>query len=161
MFSDEDLIQKLQKFCPFAALTEKEISIYLNYLEQVCYPKNTTIAKIGEIHESMYIVISGRTALYQDQGQESLEIGSSGEGDLVGEMSFFDRIPRQVRLAAVSENTCLLRLSRARYDRMRVEHPYFVVNLLECAITSLDHLFRKLSSDVATYSNYLYSPGKK
>lgn len=161
MFTHDELIQKLQKYCPFAALTEKEISTYINYLDQVCYPKNTTIASIGEIHEAMYIVISGRTALYHDSGSESLEIATIGEGELVGEMSFFDRNPRQIRLAALHENTCLLRLSRARYDRMRVEHPYFVVNLLECAITSLDHLFRKLSSDVVTYSDYLYSPGKK
>jgi hypothetical protein len=47
------------------------------------------------------------------------------------------------------------------YNRLRVEHPYIAVNILEHAIVSLDHLFRRLSSDVATFSNFLYGKGKK
>ena len=77
----------------------------------------------------------------------------------MGEMSFFDREPRSVRLKAVEHNTQLLRLSRLMYKRLRIEHPFIAVNLLEHAIVSLDHLFRRVSSDVATYSHYLYGKG--
>jgi hypothetical protein len=47
------------------------------------------------------------------------------------------------------------------YLRLRVEHPYIAVNLLEHAIVSLDHLLRRVSNDVATFSRYLYGPGKR
>jgi hypothetical protein len=47
------------------------------------------------------------------------------------------------------------------YKRLRVEHPYIAVNLLEHAIVSLDHLFRQVSQDVTTFSSYFYLPGRK
>lgn len=159
-FSNEAIIQKLNRICAFAALKPDEIETFLHYVDQVHYMKNEVIAEIGEIHEAIYILVEGKTGLYIDKG-ESVEVGTAEPGELVGEMSFFDRNPRQVRLCALLDNTCLLRLSRSRYDRLRVEHPYITVNILECAIMSLDHLFRQLSTDVAIYSNYLYSPGKK
>ena len=83
------------------------------------------------------------------------------EGQLMGEMSFFDRRPRSARIRATADNTQVLVLSRAKYKRLRVEHPYIAVNLLEHAIISLDHLFRSLSSDVAKFSHYIYGSGKK
>ena len=81
--------------------------------------------------------------------------------ELMGEMSFFDRQPRSVRIRSVADETQLLKLSRAMYKRLRVEHPYIAVNLLEHAIVSLDHLFRQVSRDVTTFANYFYAPGKK
>ena len=79
----------------------------------------------------------------------------------MGEMSFFDREPRSVQAKALKNGTRLLRLSRAMYKRLRVEHPYIAVNLLEHAIISLDHLFRQVSKDVSTFSDYFYAPGRK
>ena len=64
-------------------------------------------------------------------------------------------------MRATSADTQLLELTRTMYNRLRVEHPYIAVNLLEHAIISLDHLFRRVTMDVATFSNYLYGKGKR
>ena len=96
-----------------------------------------------------------------DVSGESVELGSAREGELIGEMSFFDREPRSVRLVATAANTQLLRLSRTMYERLRVQHPFIAVNLLEHAIISLDHLFRRVSQDMATYSTYLQEREQK
>jgi CRP-like cAMP-binding protein len=82
------------------------------------------------------------------------------EGELMGEMSFFDRQPRAVKISAVGE-VKILKLTRAMYKRLRVEHPYIAVNLLEHAIVSLDHLFRQVSQDVSTFASYFSAPGRK
>jgi hypothetical protein len=42
------------------------------------------------------------------------------------------------------------------YNRLRVEHPYIAVLLLEQAIMSLDHLFRGVSIDIASFNQYMY-----
>ena len=60
-----------------------------------------------------------------------------------------------MRLVAKSADTRLLRLSRTMYQRLRVEHPFIAVNLLEQAIVNLDHLFRRVSHDMATFSRYV------
>ena len=73
----------------------------------------------------------------------------------MGEMSFFDREPRSARIRAMAD-TQLLKLSRKMYTRLRVEHPYIAVNLLEHAIISLDHLFRRVGMDIASFNQYMY-----
>lgn len=143
------------------SLTIKEVQTLLDYTDLVEFKKGDVIADIGEVGEALYFVIKGEAALYyQDAGQDT-EVGRMKEGELVGEMSFFDRTPRSVSAHAIMNDTQLLKLSRAMYERLRVEHPYIAVNFLEHAIVSLDHLFRRVSSDVATFSNYYFSPGRK
>ena len=143
------------------ALTVNEIDTFLEFTQEVTVNKGETIADIGEVGDALYLVMSGEVVLLADDGTEELEVGRMRQSELAGEMSFFDRQPRTVRLRAVKDNTHLLKLTREMYKRLRVEHPYIVVNLLEFAIVSLDHLVRRQSSDVATFTKYLYGKGKK
>ena len=83
------------------------------------------------------------------------------EGELMGEMSFFDRRPRLLRMRSMSADTQLLKLTRVMYERLRLEHPFIAVNLLEHAIISLDHLVRRLSSDEMSLSRYMYGKAKR
>lgn len=142
------------------SLTVREVQTFLDYTTVVEYKKNDVIANIGDVGEALYFVIEGETSLFHDDGNGETEVGRVHKGELAGEMSFFDRQPRSVRMRATTGKTVLLRLTRIKYERLRVEHPYIAVNILEHAIVSLDHLFRRLSSDVATFSSYIYGKGK-
>lgn len=142
------------------ALTMKEVETLLEYTEFVEYKQNESVAEAGEVGEALYFVVKGEVALVFDDNGREVEVGSMKEGELMGEMSFFDRQPRMLQMRAVS-NTQLLRLSRAMYKRLRVEHPFIAVNLLEHAIISLDHLVRRLSAEEVSLSRYIYGPGKR
>ncbi len=143
------------------SLTIKEVETLLEYTELIVFKKKEIIADIGEVGEALYFVVRGQAALVYDDGSSQVEVGRMNEGELMGEMSFFDRQPRLVRMVATSDDTRLLKLTRAMYKRLRVEHPFIAVNLLEHAIISLDHLIRRVSTDVATFNRYFYSAGKK
>lgn len=143
------------------SLTEREVETFLEYTELVESNHNDVIAEIGAVGEALFFVIDGGVALFHDERGTDKEIAVVKPGELMGEMSFFDRNPRQLRIRATKDHTRLLKLSRTMYKRLRVEHPYIAVNLLEFAIVSLDHMFRRLSSDMTQVSRYLYSPGKK
>ena len=143
------------------SLTIKEVRTLLDYTELATYGKAEVIAEIGEVGEALYFVVKGEAALVYKEAAQDIEIGRIREGELMGEMSFFDREPRSVQLVAQRPDTRLLRLSRAMYKRLRVEHPFIAVNLLEHAIISLDHLFRRVSTDVASFSHYLHGAGKR
>lgn len=143
------------------SLTIKEVQTLLEFTHLVEFKKNAIIADIGEVGEALYFVVKGEVALIYVTDGQNIEIGGIKEGELIGEMSFFDREPRSVRLLAKSNDTRLLRLPRTMYQRLRVEHPFIAVNLLEHAIINLDHLFRRVSQDVATFSRYVYGVGKK
>lgn len=142
------------------SLTVKEVQTLLDYMELVEYNKDEVIADIGEVGEALYFVVQGEAALYYNEGGNETEVGRMREGELMGEMSFFDRQPRSVQMRAMKNGTQMLKLTRVMYNRLRVEHPFIGINLLEHAIISLDHLFRRVSSDVATFSSYLYGKGK-
>lgn len=143
-----------------ASLTVKEVEMLLKFLEFVEYKKDGIIANIGDVGEALYFVVKGEVALIHDDGNQVLEVGRMKEGELMGEMSFFDRLPRMLRLVATDE-TQLLKLSRVMYQRLRIEHPYVAVNLLEHAIISLDHLVRHVSEAEASLTRYIFGPGKR
>jgi len=155
-----NLVQFINQQQLSESLTIKEVQTFLDYTEVVTYSKDQVIADIGDVGEALYFVIHGSTGLFHQDGGDTTQVGTGTNGELIGEMSFFDREPRSVSIKAMENDTQLLKLSRTMYNRMRVEHPYIAVNLLEHAIVSLDHLFRRVSSDVATYSNFLYGKGK-
>ena len=155
-----NLVQFINQQKLSESLTIKEVQLFLDYTEVVTYNKDDIIADIGEVGEALYFVIKGETGLFNQDGNSETQVGTGKSGELMGEMSFFDREPRSVRMKATMNDTQLLKLSRTMYMRMRVEHPYIAVNILEHAIVSLDHLFRSVSSDVATFSNFLYGKGK-
>jgi CRP-like cAMP-binding protein len=143
------------------ALTVKEVETLLDFTELVELKKGQVIADIGEVGEALFFVIKGEAALLVDDHGREIEVGRMHEGELMGEMSFFDRHPRSLRMRALSTDTQLLKLPRTMYNRLRVEHPFIAVNLLEHAIISLDRLVRSVSEDEATLTRYIYGVGKK
>lgn len=156
-----DLQQFLNQQHLCESLTIKEVQALLDYTELVVYQKGEVITDIGEVGDAIYFVVTGETALvYEERGSE-MEIGRMTEGELVGEMSFFDRQPRLLRMRVASNDTQLLKLTRVMYDRLRVEHPYLAVVFLEHAIISLDHLVRRVSSNEMSLSRYVYGRGKR
>lgn len=142
------------KFCE--SLTIKEVNTFLEFTEAVSFKKGDIIADIGDIGDTLFFVIEGVTGLFHDNQGKEVEIGELETGELMGSMSFFDGKPRSARIRAMSKNTRLLRISKVMYNRLRIEHPYISVLLLEQAIMSLDHLFRGVSMDIASFNQYMY-----
>ncbi|HET20174.1 MAG TPA: Crp/Fnr family transcriptional regulator [Chromatiales bacterium] len=138
-----------------------EYATFLEYCELIEVKEGEIIADIGEVGEALYFVVEGEVALVTGSPASEIEVGRIPTGELMGEMSFFDRKPRQVRMKAATPRDRLLKLTRPMYKRLRIEHPYIAVNLLEYAIISLDHLFRRASEDVSNLNLYLYGTGKK
>ena len=141
------------KFCE--SLTIREVNTFLEFTEAVSFKKGEIIADIGDIGDALFFVIGGTTGLFHENQGKEVEIGELEAGELMGSMSFFDDKPRSARIRAMKDSR-LLRISKTMYNRLRVEHPYIAVLLLEQAIMSLDHLFRGVSMDIASFNQYMY-----
>jgi len=149
---------KHQHLC--RSMTLQEIDNLLDFLSYEEFDRNDIIADIGQVGENLYLVVSGEVKLeHQDPSGMEVESGRLYAGELAGEMSFFDRQPRSVRMRSGTETTKVLRLSREMYKRLRVEHPYIAVNLLEHALISLDHLFRRISNEYSQVTEYIHGGG--
>ena len=156
-----ELVEQLRTQWCSETMKTSEYATFLEYCELVEYQEGDTIADIGDVGEALFFVVEGEVALVTGSTASEVEVGRIHTGELMGEMSFFDRNPRQVRLKAATPRDRLLKLSRPMYKRLRIEHPYIAVNLLEYAIISLDHLFRRASEDVSNLSHYVFQTGKK
>ena len=142
------------------SLTVSEVQTLLDYLTLLHVDKGHILSDIGDIGDALYFVVQGEIALtFDDHGHEN-EIVRAGPGEMLGEMSFFDKQPRSVRLVAKAPGTEVLKLSRIKYKRLKVEHPYIALNIVEHAIISMDRLFRRVSTSYAQFSHYLYGTGK-
>ncbi|MEW6692659.1 MAG: Crp/Fnr family transcriptional regulator [Pseudomonadota bacterium] len=164
MISPEErsqLAKILREQWPSETMKGSEYETFLEYCELIEVKQGEIIADIGEVGEALYFVVEGEVSLVTGSPASEIEVGRIHTGELMGEMSFFDRKPRQVRLKAATPRDRLLKLTRPMYKRLRIEHPYIAVNLLEYAIISLDHLFRRASEDVSNLNLYLFGTGKK
>lgn len=143
------------------SLTRDEVKRLTKYLQEQHYSQGEIISDMGEIGDALYYVYKGKVGFYTRNGQDIIEVGVQTEGTLIGEMSFFDRRPRDLRMQADSRDVVLIALSRAMYDRLKIEEPYIAVNILENAIVSLDHLVRAMSQDITAMEHYLMGTGKR
>lgn len=152
----KDLARYMSQQYLCRALKVSEINTLLKYLTLRQFNEGDILADIGEVGDALYLVVQGEIALMVDDNKKQYEIVREGPGEMLGIMSFFDRRPRSVRLVAMAPDTRVLRLSRAKYKRLKVEHPFIAVNLVEHALVNLDCLFRKVSRDFAQFAHYLY-----
>ena len=143
----EQVKDTCHEFC--AALTDEEVSRFVRYTRIREMGSQEVVADIGEISDRFYLVIGGSIKLLQVDGEKEFEVGRIEPCCLVGEMSFFDRQPRTVRLRARRSGVRLLEINRQMYNRIRIEEPYIATNLLEFVIRSLDSLVRHLSDENA------------
>lgn len=157
----EELYDFFQKYKICESLTFDEVKRLSKYLQEQTYRRGEIISDMGEIGEALYYVYKGKAGFYGKNGQDVVEVGVQPEGTLIGEMSFFDRKPRNLRMQADSKEVTLIALIRPRYDRLKVEEPYIAVNILENAIVSLDHLVRAMSQDISAMEQYLMGTGKR
>jgi len=162
MMTEEDrvkLIDFLDRHVDTQILTQAEIRAFLEYCDFYEIKNGQTIADIGEVGESLYFLLEGTAELVVGPKNNEVRVGQIHAGEMLGEMSFFDRQPRNVRLKS-RQAVKLLRLPRVKYNRLRLEYPIFTVLLLEYAIVSLDHLYRRTTTDVAQLNQYIHNIGK-
>ena len=147
-----DLANQVVEACPqfCAALTTDEVETFINFTKLIEAEPNQVIADIGEVGEDFYLVLEGKIRLVSDEGSTEMVVGQIEAGCLAGEMSFFDRQPRSIRLRSGKQGVKVLAISRPMYKRLCVEHSFISVNLLEFVILSLDKLIRHSSKDMAT-----------
>ena len=157
----EQLYEFFQHYKICESLTRDEVKRLANYLHERHYKQGDIISDMGEVGEALYYVYKGKVGFYSKNGHEIVEVGVQTEGTLIGEMSFFDRKPRNLRMQADSKSVILLELTRPMYDRLKVEEPYIAVNILENAIVSLDQLVRAMSQDISAMEHYLMGTGKR
>lgn len=156
----KELFEFFQKNLICDSLTWKEVETLSFYLQERDYKAGEIISDFGEVGDFLGFVIKGKVAFTAPDGVDEAEVGVQKVGSLIGEMSFFDRKPRQLRIRA-KKDVKLFILTRCMYDRLKIEHPFIAVNIVENAIVSLDELVRNMGQDLTALEHYMHGVGKR
>ena len=163
MVDNAVLADQLKDTCEkfVAAMTRQEVETFVDFTELMEVGSKEVFAEIGEVGDQFYLVIGGEVRLFREEAGREIDVGSIGPGGLVGEMSFFDREPRTIRLRARRSGVRLLSISRTMYRRLTFEHPIIAVNLLEFVVLSLDKLIRSTSKDISSLHTQVTGMGMR
>lgn len=156
----QELHEYFHKNAVCESLMLTDVETMTHFLQEKDFKRGEVISDLGDVGDSMYFIVEGKVAFSTYDGQDEAEVGKQGPGNLIGEMSFFDRKPRMLKMSASSKEVKLLEITRPMYDRLKVEYPYIAVNLVENAVVSLDHLIRALSNDLSHFEHYMVGFGR-
>jgi len=155
-----ELFEYFQRNSICESLTRDEVTTMTQYLQEKTLVKGEVLSDMGDVGQSMYFIVEGKIDFTASDGQDEASVGIQTPGNLIGEMSFFDGKPRLLKMSARSEKVVLLDITRSMYNRLKVEHPFIAVNLVENAVVSLDHLIRSMSSELSHLEHYMLGYGR-
>ncbi len=158
--STDELFNFFQKHLICESLTKQEVGRLIHYLQDKKYEGEEVISDAGEVGESLGFIVKGKV-LFNGADADHTAVGKQGVGTLIGEMSFFDRKPRNLRMTAGKKGVQIFMLTRPMYERLKVEEPFIAVNILENAIVSLDDLVRHMGDDISALGHYVHGFGKR
>lgn len=93
----------------FKDLTPRELHILSGTCREREYAANTTLLRQGETGVGLFVITSGAVSITQHQeGEAEREIAKAGPGDVLGEMSLLDDLPRSASATATEPTRALV-----------------------------------------------------
>lgn len=115
----------------FANLNKKELQALSRGCQERHYSAGTTILSQGDSGVGLYVLKSGKVRIVHtsspDRAEE--ELASASAGDVIGEMSLLDDLPRSASIIAVDDVTALL-LPIWEFRTTLQNHPDIALKLL-------------------------------
>ena len=95
----------------------------LHGFEEVSVPAHTPLFSQNDPGDALYLVLKGSIAILLELPErQSVMVRTMREGAIIGEMALYTGAPRTAT-AHAREDSLLLRLDKAAFDRLQVEHP--------------------------------------
>jgi len=126
-------IDMLRNVSIFASLSDQELESVADCLRKRTFAKGMIIFHKDSPGQSLYIIASGKVRIFilSESGQE-ISVRIYGPGDVFGELSMLDGLPRSAGAVAM-EKTQLLALHRDDFFALLARFP----GIAECIITTL------------------------
>lgn len=123
-------LELLQKSILFNRLNAAQIKILHSRLKKASYKRNAVIFLKGDPGDALYILKQGRVkiSVLSSEGKD-LILNIYGVGEVFGEMSLFDGLPRSAAATAL-ENTEVLILARPIFENLLTEVPQLAMNII-------------------------------
>ena len=94
----------------FAGLDKKDLQLLAGACQERKYSAGSTLIKQGDTGVGLYVIIGGTVHITKaaDPDRSEIDLGTAGAGNVLGEMSLLDDLPRSATVTAVDDVTALL-----------------------------------------------------
>ena len=127
----------------FAGLDKKDLQLLAGACQERKYSAGSTLIKQGDTGVGLYVITGGTVHITKaaDPDRSEIDLGTAGAGNVLGEMSLLDDLPRSATVTAVDDVTALL-LPVWEFRTTLRNHPNIALRLL----TTLSRRLRKAES---------------
>ncbi|HLX40450.1 MAG TPA: cyclic nucleotide-binding domain-containing protein [Ktedonobacteraceae bacterium] len=114
-----------------ANLDKKELQVLSRVCQERHFSAGSTILSQGDSGVGLYVIKSGTVRILRAGGPDSAEeeLGTAGAGEVLGEMSLLDDLPRSASVVAVDDVTALV-LPIWEFRTILQNHPDIALKLL-------------------------------
>lgn len=124
--------------------------------------KGDVIFKEGDAPESMFIIRSGRVAITKAKGQSNITLAELKNGDMIGEMGFFEKKPRSAGAKVLTPGTEVIELPFVALEKQYESLPVWlkavmktVTNHLRSANAKIRLLEKSKEEEKELFSSHL------
>jgi len=110
------------------------------------YSDGEVIFREGDKGEGMYVVQSGKVRIAKQTSSGEVVLNTLGNGDILGEMAIFDKLPRSATASALGEAR-VLSVDKAKLFRLISGDPTTAFKIIE----SMSSRIRRLSDELSNY----------
>jgi CRP/FNR family cyclic AMP-dependent transcriptional regulator len=130
-------VNMLRKVSLFAGLSCEELEVLAGSLGRRTFAKGMIIFHKGGVGQTLYIIESGKVRIFvlSESGQE-ITVNIYGPGDVFGEFSLLDGLPRSAGAVAM-ERTVTLTLHRDHFLRHLEAYPRIAGSIMKVLTTRL------------------------
>ncbi|AYF44674.1 MULTISPECIES: Crp/Fnr family transcriptional regulator [Halobacteriovorax] len=109
--------------------------------------KDQYLIREGEESNEVYIVEEGSLGVFKVKNSQEVKIGTIFEGELVGEMSFFDNSPRCATIKALTDSRLLV-IPSSKFEMYVNKQPKWFRTLLETLIDRIRKASNRVKPEV-------------
>ena len=124
-FLQRDKIAALSRLALFETCTKRELSAIASAAVDTERPSGSILTREGRDGGLMFVIIDGEAEVERD----GTVIKRLGPGDVIGELSLIDGLPRSANVKAATD-VRVLELTRDDFIQLANQSPKFLLNLL-------------------------------
>lgn len=137
--------ENLQRLPPLASFTSEELEVLLRATHKLTLPRGTVLFHEHDPPGASFITVRGAVEISIERDGRRQKLALQGPGKMFGEAGLFSDRNRAATCSA-RENSVLLELDRAAFDRLFQQDSVVAFKLLDVAVGLLIDLMRKAAT---------------
>ena len=121
----KDKIALLRKVELFSGISPRSLGMIADRSAEIEFPKGRYIVRQGQVGTGCYLIVSGRVQVLR--GGEILN--RLGPGELFGELSLLDQMPRMAHVVTEEPTVCLA-IASWDFTRLLEQNPKITLSIL-------------------------------